>query len=479
MPRVDAVGQFPAHRGSQPADSAAAIRGELKRMFESSAFRTSRRSRLFLEYVVDKALAGHFDELKERVIGSALFGRPADYDTGTDSIVRVVANQTRRRIETYYAQTQNAGDLRIELPAGSYLPLIHHHHAPQAPDPPAGGPAIPLLAARREAETPPQTHGRPLAVRWLGPASVLLSAAICLVLIAGHHGLLRPRPTGDPTDAAGVIQPWSALFTGNRGLQIVLGDTSVGTIQTLLKRQLPLAEYANRRYIPLGERKEEEISPELQRVFRLLLATEYTSAAYAATAVRIAQLAQSHSIPVSVAFARDMSVRSVQGGGNFVILGTTRANPWAQLLDPYLNFTVEFSADRNEPALRNRAPRPGEDSIYAPGSGPLPTTTDSYGHIAFLPSLFKGGHFLLVTGTRAAAAEAAGELVTNGNRLRAALVKLGADPFGKPRPFEVLLRVRVTSSAPIQVDILTGRVSITGKLNSTVSTEGEGVQARN
>ena len=49
----------------------------------------------FLRYVVERALAGEGDQLKEYVIGVAVFGRGDDYDPRLDSIVRVEARRLR------------------------------------------------------------------------------------------------------------------------------------------------------------------------------------------------------------------------------------------------------------------------------------------------------------------------------------------------------------------------------------------------
>jgi hypothetical protein len=233
-----------------------------------------------------------------------------------------------------------------------------------------------------------------------------------------------------------------------------LADTSIGAIQNLRQTQLPLSEYVNRRYIP----GDEPVSPELKSFFNFLLASQYTSASYASTAVRIAQLAQSYSVPASVSFARDMSLRTFKGGDSFVVLGTTRANPWVQLFDSQLNFSVEFSRERVEPGLRNRAPRPGEPAIYLP-SRTGESIRESYGHIAFLPSLYQGGHILLVTGTSSESTEAAGDFVTNSHRLKEALTSLGINPAGEPRSFELLLEVRSTAGAPIQSQVISGRLN--------------------
>lgn len=53
--------------------------------------------------VLDRTLHGNVDELKERLIGIALLGREACYDTGSDAGVRVRANDVRKRLAAYYA----------------------------------------------------------------------------------------------------------------------------------------------------------------------------------------------------------------------------------------------------------------------------------------------------------------------------------------------------------------------------------------
>src|SRR5438445_7761723 len=59
------------------APYAPVLRNHLQEIINSPTFKGSRRSQEFLEYVVEKALNGHFDELKERTVGVELFGRPA------------------------------------------------------------------------------------------------------------------------------------------------------------------------------------------------------------------------------------------------------------------------------------------------------------------------------------------------------------------------------------------------------------------
>ena len=77
----------------------ALLQQHVKEVIEGAAFKGSHRSGQFLQYIVDQAIAGHFESLKERVIGVELFGRSPSYDTGDYAIVRVTASDVRKRLE--------------------------------------------------------------------------------------------------------------------------------------------------------------------------------------------------------------------------------------------------------------------------------------------------------------------------------------------------------------------------------------------
>jgi hypothetical protein len=98
------------------------VKAELDRILHSPGFRTSKRSQQFLRYIVLTALEGRFDDLKERVIGHVVFHRVPDYDTGEHSIVRVKANELRKRLAQYYSETSGPFVVQIHLPRGSYTP---------------------------------------------------------------------------------------------------------------------------------------------------------------------------------------------------------------------------------------------------------------------------------------------------------------------------------------------------------------------
>ena len=142
------------------------VQNHLEEILSSGAFVGSKRSRDFLQLVVERALAGQFDSLKERVIGAEMFGRPIGYDTANDAVVRVKATEVRRKLAQFYSDSVNPAPVRIELPPGSYVPKFYLE--------PATRPKIDALSStvaepadvkevdEKEAASSPSNQGRSL-----------------------------------------------------------------------------------------------------------------------------------------------------------------------------------------------------------------------------------------------------------------------------------------------------------------------------
>jgi hypothetical protein len=113
-------------RATRVGPQASAFREHLLEVAGGVAFKGSRRSQEFLKHIVEKALQGRFDDLKERALGVEIFGRPAWYDTGEDAIGRVTASDVRRRLHDFYSDSTIAHSLHIDLPSGSYIPEFRH-----------------------------------------------------------------------------------------------------------------------------------------------------------------------------------------------------------------------------------------------------------------------------------------------------------------------------------------------------------------
>jgi len=159
---------------------------EMTRIQQSKEFRSTRRCYEFLSYVVERALNGQAETLKERVIGMELFGRPVSYEPSEDATVRVKAGQVRKRLHDFYATEGAQNPVRIELPSGSYVPLFRYREqATAAPEP--------MLVAEAMAVMEQTDTVQPHAVlrrRWMVPigASIaLLVLAVCIAFFRLNH----------------------------------------------------------------------------------------------------------------------------------------------------------------------------------------------------------------------------------------------------------------------------------------------------
>lgn len=99
-----------------------AVRLQLERVLRHPLFTHSQRYPALLRYVVEQAVAGTVDHIKERTIGVLVFGRDPSYDANADPVVRVTAGQIRKRLSQYYSEPEHQDEIRILLPIGSYVP---------------------------------------------------------------------------------------------------------------------------------------------------------------------------------------------------------------------------------------------------------------------------------------------------------------------------------------------------------------------
>jgi hypothetical protein len=94
---------------------------EMDYLLADPAFKHSRRCTLLLRGLVERALVGNFEGIKERILGVEVFGRNPSYDTNADPIVRMTANEIRKRLAQFYNQPNHHRTLEVSLFPGSYL----------------------------------------------------------------------------------------------------------------------------------------------------------------------------------------------------------------------------------------------------------------------------------------------------------------------------------------------------------------------
>jgi len=176
----------------------AAIREQLERLVAHPLFANSKRYPALLSYVVEQTLLGNASELKERSIGVEVFGQSPSYDANATPVVRITAGEVRKRLSQYYYDAAHEGELIVELPIGSYVPLFR---APETRDqriPDLTNSAAPsdtteAVDAAIPAQLPPapsetQTAPSPWRLRWLVAALfVVLSGALGLGIGLRYH----------------------------------------------------------------------------------------------------------------------------------------------------------------------------------------------------------------------------------------------------------------------------------------------------
>jgi TolB-like protein len=175
------------------ADRAALIHRELESIFASDAFKGGKRAQDFLELVVAHALAGRYENLRERMLGAEMFGRPVGYDTANDAVVRVKASEVRRRLAQYYRSLSVVPPVRIDLPPGSYVPQFSFAaETGEAAEQPVPRPLERVSAEGERVWT---------SQKWIVIAAGVATAALLVVAIAFWK---RP-PAGGPIRSIAVL----------------------------------------------------------------------------------------------------------------------------------------------------------------------------------------------------------------------------------------------------------------------------------
>ncbi|MBV8820711.1 MAG: hypothetical protein JO022_20285 [Acidobacteriaceae bacterium] len=178
-------------------DDAVQIREALADVLQSPPFRNTRQCQSLLKYVVEHTVAGQNQLLRERVIGTEVFGRSPDYDPGDDPIVRVRASEVRKRLAQYY-QDRGGSPVRIEIPSGSYRAVFQWKTIPHAVAPVAPEPA-------------------PKRVLWLW-------TVVALVGVAAGFGVLRGVSKGAPS---AIDQFWAPALASPKPILVYNATSTV------------------------------------------------------------------------------------------------------------------------------------------------------------------------------------------------------------------------------------------------------------
>jgi hypothetical protein len=409
----------------------------VERVAASETFQRSRRLRDLLLFLGERAAQDPDRAVSEEEVAAAVFGRGADFDPTSDTLVRVQISQLRQKLLIYFATEGAAEPVVIELPKGSYIPLFRERDLASSPGPEAPGAA----AAQR-----PAVSSRP-APMWIAAAllSVVLASLASAFLVSRSW---KQRVDGDtPRPAAHGL--WQQMFADKR-THLVVADSNVTLFQDLTRQSLSIAEYQNGQFDAIADKL---LTTETERYMgRRLMHRQFTSIADARLVERLTRLASAHG-PTEVLHARQVESQHFQGGHNVVLSGPRRANPWVSLFEDRLNFRTRFDEASRVVSFTNTAPQPGEAASYT-------TSWIEGGHcrVAFLPNLDRTGHVLIVSGTDMPSTDAGADLITRDVWVQRIYERLGPESRRRLPYFEILLRARRVSEATPEFDIVAHRI---------------------
>lgn len=426
------------------SERASAVRAELSAILKSSCFSGSKRCQDFLEFIVLQALEGNLEYLTERFLGAELFGRPINYETGTDSIVRVRASDVRRRLGQYYSEGHGGGRVTIELVSGSYIPEFHwleQKAIPVASISSPAGPASSSIPTDESLATPqkPDTGVRKkLPFGWIVAGLFgAVAVGLCLGFWLKYRELNRSLyPLNDEPSMKAL---WSPFLDSGHQTDIVLSDASFQLFQDISKQSFSLDDYINRRYITQLQAK--SLNAETQSILSLIASKDFGNSSEFRLAKRIWMLDRPGN-RVQIYNSRDYS-SSLVAQDNLALIGSQHTNPWQQLFQNQLNFT-QTPPGVTQRVVLNKAPKPGESSTYYP--------TDSVGYcvVAYLPDPDHNTKVLLIEGSSSEATEAGGDFLLSEEKLGNFEKMLHAErlPF-----FEVLLKTSQVRGTPITATV--------------------------
>jgi Predicted integral membrane protein len=127
-PDVIEKGFFASEPESNETICEDAIRDELSRILESSIFVQSDRLGRFLQFTINKTMAGEGEMLKEYLIGTEVYDRRTSYRPSEDSIVRSEARRLRSKLKEYYESVGKNDLVLIYYRPGSYVPMFRNQH---------------------------------------------------------------------------------------------------------------------------------------------------------------------------------------------------------------------------------------------------------------------------------------------------------------------------------------------------------------
>jgi hypothetical protein len=419
----------------------------LEKVLSSKYFVHAHKKRQFLSVVCDFYLKGRAHELNEYVLAYDVFGRDNTYNPSADPIVRVVAHEIRKKLESYY-QNEGAGDaIRMELPAGSYQPVFHRQPLPPAEE-------INAIPVETKIESP--RNRRPMNIGTIVLGFVCLALAASVIVLALSNRALRVKPAAT-RDAAVYGGIWESFLNDSTPPVVVLSNPPVPRLSNahepdiLLKESVPLSSTAikalKEKLITNPQTLMGESNVKHQNTRLIIGNHNHTGLGEAIGLHYLTNFFRDVNREIALKQSRTLSAEDLKNR-NVIMLGGAWVNDWSGKLPDEEDFAYSVNA-----TILNRNPQTGEEREYVPQfdvrTGALLT---DYALITIKPNLTAANKVMVLSGIYSQGTEAAVEYITVRDYLNQFNQRL--EQSNMPAHFQALLKVGVENGIPTTISIL-------------------------
>lgn len=377
-----------------------------------------------LRYLAKHALDHPGQAIKEYQIATEVFGRSEDFDPQLDSMVRVQAGRLRAKLSEYYTSEGTEDPVAVELPKGTYI-LSFHHRVPAGARPHPDTPGEPSWAGVRVG----QSHRQWVVAAVSLAVLLLVAAGVILSLVSGRNAAQAGVQEVAP---AAFRVFWNGFVSGQEEPWVVFSNAAfVGRPETGMRyydNGRDKGSFILDHYTGVGEVLAVH---ELDRVFGLL---------HRQIRVKRGSL-----------FSLDDAKNN-----NLIFIGS----PFENLTLLEIPGTQEFIFRRmasgprkGDEAIVNVRPQPGESKEYFPSPGNSPLTED-YAVVGLVKGLNPRQAVLILAGTTTMGTQAAVEFVCRQSSVEELLLRLPVSQTGQLKPFEALIRVKVTRGVPVGTELV-------------------------
>jgi len=395
---------------------------QVEKLINSHTLHGSESLCRLLRYLGEQALDHPGVSLKEYQIATEVFGRPSDFDPQLDSTIRVQAGRLRVKLADYYS-TEGAHDpIVVELPKGMYA-LSFHERAQtgkqQLPHSPG--------AERDDLLTAPAPN------RW-ATVAVILSAALAAAIVVIIVLLSKKSSATAQNEVPAAYQEfWRDFTSGPEEPWVIFSNGAfVGRPETGMRyfdsardsRDLILDHYTG-----VGEVLAVH---ELDRVFALL----HQNIRVKRGSLFTLDDAKNNNLIFVGSPAENLSLRDLPGLQEFVFERPTSGPRKGDL------------------AILNVHPQSDEPKEFFGSRSNLPLDED-FAVIGLERGLNAAGSMVVIlAGTTTIGTQAAVEYVCRQSSLEELLLRLSVSKTGDLKPFEAVLRVKVTRGVPVATELV-------------------------